>query len=89
VALYVDDKTALPEEDWVRSSVDGKLKKTIGKVFADLQIHNFNINAQPYYVLLGLNGEILAKPRAYNLDVDAFVKFLDTGINKFHELYGE
>ena len=89
VALYVDDKTELPEDEWVISSVDGKLKKTIGKVFADLQIHNFNINAQPYYVLLGHDGEILAKPRAYNLDVDAFVDFLDTGINRFHELYGE
>ena len=89
VALYVDDKTELPEDEWVLSSVDGKLKKTIGKVFADLQIHNFNINAQPYYVLLGHNGEILAKPRAYDLDVDEFVTFLDDGINKFHELYGE
>lgn len=89
VALYVDDKTVLPEEEWVRSSYDGKLKKTIGKIYADLQIHNFNINAQPYYVLLGHNGEILVKPRAYNLNVDAFVKFLDEGKEKFYELYGE
>ncbi|MCK5339158.1 MAG: thioredoxin family protein, partial [Bacteroidales bacterium] len=28
VALYVDDKTAVPEEEWVLSSADGKLKKT-------------------------------------------------------------
>jgi thiol:disulfide interchange protein DsbD len=89
VALYVDDKTAVPEEEWVLSSYDGKLKKTIGKIYADFQIHNFNINAQPYYVLLGHDGEILAKPRAYNLDVDAFVKFLDNGKERFQELYGE
>jgi thiol:disulfide interchange protein DsbD len=88
VALYVDDKTVVSEDEWVLSSVDGKLKKTIGKIYADLQIHNFNINAQPYYVLLGHDGEILAKPRAYNLDVDAFVKFLDDGSMKFEELYG-
>jgi len=88
-ALYVDDKTLVPEEEWVLSSVDGKLKKTVGKIYADLQIHNFNINAQPYYVLLGHDGEILAKPRAYNLDVDAFVQFLDEGKRKFAELYGE
>jgi thiol:disulfide interchange protein DsbD len=86
-ALYVDDKTKLPEEEWVRSSVDGKLKKTIGKIYADLQIHNFNINAQPYYVLLGHNGEILAKPKAYDLNVDNFVKFLDDGKARFEELY--
>jgi len=89
VALYVDDKTAVPEEEWVLSSADGKLKKTVGKIYADLQIHNFNINAQPYYVLLGHDGEILAKPRAYDLDVDAFVQFLDDGTAKFNELYGE
>ena len=89
VALYVDDKTAVPEEEWVLSSHDGKLKKTIGKIYADFQIHNFNINAQPYYVLLGHDGEILARPRAYNLNVDAFVKFLDEGKEKFEELYGE
>ena len=89
VALYVDDKTAVPEEEWVRSSADGKLKKTVGKIYADLQIHNFNINAQPYYLLLGLDGEILAKPRAYDLDVDAFVKFLDEGKKNFTEIYGK
>lgn len=89
VALYVDDKTQVPEEEWVRSSYDGKVKKTIGKIYADLQIHNFNINAQPYYVLLGHDGEILARPRAYDLDVDDFVKFLDDGKDKFNEIYGE
>ncbi|MCK5079492.1 MAG: thioredoxin family protein, partial [Bacteroidales bacterium] len=89
VALYVDDKTAVPEEEWVLSSADGKLKKTVGKIYADLQIHNFNINAQPYYLLLGLDGEILAKPRAYDLDVDAFVKFLDEGKKNFKEIYGK
>ncbi len=89
IALYVDDKTVLPETDWVRSSVDGKLKKTIGSIYADLQIHNFNINAQPYYVLMGHEGDILVKPRAYNLNVDAFVQFLDEGVEAFREKYGE
>jgi thiol:disulfide interchange protein DsbD len=89
VALYVDDKTLVPEEEWVLSAVDGKLKKTVGKIYADLQIHNFEINAQPYYVLLGHDGEILAKPRAYDLDVDAFVEFLEEGNSKFKEIYGE
>jgi len=89
VALYVDDKTAVPENEWVISSADGKLKKTIGKVYADLQIHNFNINAQPYYVLLGHDGEILAKPRAYDLDIDEFVQFLDKGVETFRDIYGK
>jgi thiol:disulfide interchange protein DsbD len=85
VALYVDDKTKLPESDWVRSEYDGKLKKSIGKKYADFQISRFNVNAQPYYVLLDHEGKLLAKPRAYDLDVDAFVEFLDEGLNKFKE----
>ena len=88
-ALYVDDKTLVPEERWVISTADGKLKKTVGKIYADLQIHNFNINAQPYYVLLGLDGEILVKPRAYDLNVDDFVKFLQEGTTNFYEIYGK
>ena len=84
ISLYVDDKTPLPESEWVMSSADGKLKKSIGKVYADLQIYNFNVNAQPYYVLLDHGGNLLAKPRAYDLDVDAFIAFLETGIENFN-----
>ena len=38
VALYVDDKTELPESAWYTSTYDNKIKKTIGKQNADLQI---------------------------------------------------
>jgi thiol:disulfide interchange protein len=85
VALYVDDKTKLPEEEWVTSTYDGKVKKTVGKKYADLQIAKFGVNAQPFYVLMGHNGEVLAQPRAYDLDIDAFVKFLDNGVSNFQE----
>lgn len=42
VALYVDDRTLLPESDWYKSSFDGKTKKTIGQQNADFQITEFN-----------------------------------------------
>ena len=48
-----------------------------------MQIYNFNINAQPYYILLGHKGDLLAKPRAYDLDIDAFVKFLEEGLENY------
>jgi len=83
IALYVDDKTELPEKEWITSKYDGKVKKTVGKKYADLQISKYNVNAQPYYVLLGSDGNLLTQPRAYNLDVDAFVNFLDKGISEF------
>lgn len=85
IALYVDDKTEVPEKEWVTSKYDGKVKKTVGKIYADLQISRFNVNAQPYYVLLDGNGELLVEPRAYDLDVNKFIEFLDAGIKAFDE----
>jgi thioredoxin-related protein len=85
-ALYVDDKTDLPQTEWITSTYDKKVKKTIGKKFADLQITRFNVNSQPYYVLLDTNGNLLTSPHAYDLNIDAFVKFLDTGIENFKKL---
>ncbi len=84
-ALYVDDKTSLPKEEWYTSSYDGKEKKTIGRKYADFQISKFGTNAQPYYCLLDHNGNLLMKPRAYDLDKDAFVTFLKDGIKNFQE----
>ena len=84
-ALYVDDKTDLPEKEWITSPYDHKVKKTVGKIFADLQITRFNVNSQPYYVLLDTAGNLLTAPRAYDLDVDAFIKFLDMGTGNFQK----
>lgn len=78
-ALYVDDKTELPKEKWTTSTFDGKVKKTVGKINGDFQITRFNANAQPYYVLINPDGEMLVQPRGYNLDAKEFVNFLDKG----------
>jgi thiol:disulfide interchange protein DsbD len=80
VALYVDDKTELGEKDWYKSSYDKKLKKTIGKQNADFQITRFNNNAQPFYVILNPDEELLAKPRAYDLSIPRFIDFLDLAL---------
>jgi len=82
-ALYVDDKTTMPEADWYISDYDGKQKKTIGKKYADRQKAMFGVNAQPFYVLLSPDGELLTQPRAYDLDINAFVTFLKTGLENF------
>jgi len=82
-ALYVDDKTEVAKNEWITSKYDGKLKKSIGKIYADLQISRFNVNAQPYYVLLDTTGNLLTTPKAYDLNVDNFIRFLDTGLQNF------
>ncbi len=86
MALYVDDKKSVPENEWVKSTYDGKMKKTIGKINADKQISEYNINAQPYYVLLDPYDEKpLVTPISYNPDIDNFVEFLEAALKKFHE----
>jgi len=85
LAMYVDDKKIeLPESEWFKSKNDGKVKKTLGEANADIQIVNFNKNSQPYYVLISPDGEVLAKPRTYDLDSDEFVEFLKSGLDKFN-----
>lgn len=83
IALYVDDKTTLPEEEWVLSDYDGKMKKTIGRKFADFQVSKFGVNAQPFYVLMGHDNNVVIEPRAYDLDVNEFVTFLKEGVKNF------
>ncbi len=83
VALYVDDKTELPESEWYTSSYDKKVKKTIGKQNADLQIMRLNNNAQPFYVLVGHDEKVLVSPKPYDLSAENFVMFLEEGKRVF------
>lgn len=83
VALYVDDKTELPESEWYTSTYDKKVKRTIGKQNADLQIARLNNNAQPFYVLVGPDEKVLISPKPYDLNAENFVKFLEEGKSKY------
>ena len=83
VALYVDEKTELPKNEWYVSGYDNKVKKTIGKQNLDFMIQKLNANAQPYYTLVGENGELLAAPKSYDLNIGEFVSFLDQGTEQY------
>ncbi|AYA38635.1 DUF255 domain-containing protein [Hymenobacter oligotrophus] len=80
VALYVDDKTELPQAEWFTSPRDGRQKKSIGEQNLDFEISRFGANAQPYYVLLSPDGQQLVEPKAYESDATRFVEFLDAGL---------
>lgn len=88
VALYVDDRTEVAESDWRTSKLDGKVKKTIGKINADIQICYFGSNAQPNYCLLDNNEELLAEPRGSNYNVNEFIEFLDGAKKLFNKRHG-
>ncbi len=88
LSLYVDDKTIqVPKDRWFISLADNKLKKTLGKQNSDIQIVNFNKNAQPYYVLIDWQGNVLAQPMEYDTDVNKFIKFLEEGKSRFKQLH--
>ena len=82
VALYTDDKMPLSESDWVVTE-SGKTLKSLGKVNANYALTRFGVNAQPYYVLQGKNGEVLGEPRGYDLSVEGFVNFLRKGVEEY------
>lgn len=81
VALYCDDKKEAVREDWVTH--EGKTLKTIGKINSYIAYTCYGVNAQPCYVLEGRGGRILAEPRSYNLDVEAFISFLEKGKTEY------
>ncbi len=69
-ALYVDDNTKVE---------DGKRLGSINSKFAQ---DRWGVNAQPGYILLSPDGEtVLAGPRGYDTDIEAFVEFLNTAKN--------
>lgn len=83
IALYCDDRTRLPENEWIISSVDGKEKKTIGKINTDHEIRMFGTNTQPLYAITDHEGNPLVEPMAFNLDVEEYIDWLDRGIQNF------
>jgi len=85
IALYIDDKKKLPESEWITSEYDGKVKKTIGKKNADIQITKFNSNTQPYYIILDDSGEKISESIGYELDPDKFISYLKKGLENFEK----
>jgi thiol:disulfide interchange protein DsbD len=85
VSLYADDRTSLPQSEWITSSVDGKIKKTIGKLNEDLEISRFKTNALPLYVITDHNGNPLNIPMPTNLNIEEYKKWLDEGLELFNK----
>lgn len=77
-ALYCDDKTKLPESEWL--TVGDRTFKTLGKKNAYIAQSQYGCTAQPYYVLQDAEGNLLAEPRGYNLDIEAFIAFLKSAL---------
>jgi len=72
----------LPEDEWVN---DGeRVIKTLGRRNLFFQRTNYNMNAQPYYVIIDPRGDQLTRDNfSYSPDVDKFMAFLKEGKENF------
>ena len=79
ISLFVDDKRPLAEPMEVTDEQGNtKTLRTIGAKWSYLQSHKFGANAQPFYVIVDPStGKPLSGSRAYDEDINAFLKFLD------------
>lgn len=80
-ALYADENTIeLPEDEWVVDE-KGKTLKTLGRRNLNFQKTEYNMNAQPYYVIINADGKVLTKENyKYDRDVQKFLNFLNEGL---------
>jgi len=88
VSLYVDEKTPLPEDEQITVELTGgreKKLRNIGNKWAAFQEQRFGVNAQPYYVLLNYNEELIIEPSNYQDygTVDDFKEWLNRGLKAF------
>ncbi|MFA6767377.1 MAG: cytochrome c biogenesis protein CcdA [Parabacteroides sp.] len=85
ITLMVDDKTKLPNPIIVKENGRDRKLKTIGDKWSYLQRSKFGANAQPFYILLDGNGDLLSPSYAYNENVSKYVLFLQKGLKRFQK----
>ncbi|HWR75346.1 MAG TPA: cytochrome c biogenesis protein CcdA [Bacteroidales bacterium] len=83
VALYVDDRTKLPDNEVFISKIDGREKKTLGKKNEDIEISMFNSNTLPLYAIVDPFGKPLIETRGTDFDIQAYIDWLDRGAGAY------
>ena len=81
VALYTDDKQKLEKDDYITDAENGKVYKDLGRANSYTARSKWNVNAQPNYILLSPEGEMLVPVRGYDLSIEGFVNFLQSGLD--------
>ena len=83
ISLYVDDKTPLREPMTVTENGQQRTLRTIGDKWSYLQRVKFGANTQPFYVLVDNEGKPLNGSRSYDADVNAYINFLNKGLDNY------
>ena len=79
-SLFADmNDIDLPEEEWIPDD-HGRMIKTLGRRNLYYQTKTFNMNAQPYYVIIDSDGNVLTKENfKFERDVQKFIRWLNEG----------
>ena len=84
ISLYVDERTPFLKEEQYISEVTGRKIKNIGNKWSEFEEVNFGAVSQPLYVFLGHEDlEPLIETRGANLDIEAYIEWMDRGISTF------
>lgn len=74
-SLYVDDKTELPESQWLKLH-DGSVLKTLGEKNLYFETERFCEVSQPLYAVLDPETDQVLRKQAYASDKKIFLEFL-------------
>lgn len=85
ITLMVDDKRELAAPLTVTENGKTVTLETVGEKWSYLQRSKFNASTQPFYVILGRNGQPLAPSYSYDENVAKYVEWLQSGIKAFAE----
>jgi thiol:disulfide interchange protein DsbD len=92
VSLYVDDKTELPKAEHKRVEyAPGKFKNIteVGEKWSYFQASKYKKNTQPYYIMIGPDGEDLSNGGAdyeHHGSTALFKKWLDEGMAAYRKV---
>jgi thiol:disulfide interchange protein len=75
-SLYCDDKTPLPENERYTAK-DGSQIKTLGAKNLDLELTKYGAVAQPLYIFVDGDGNLLKDAGGYEPDVQRFLNILN------------
>jgi thiol:disulfide interchange protein len=84
ITLMVDDKAPLPKPLDIVVNGRKRTLRTIGDKWSYLQQYKFGANAQPFYVLLDNDANLLGPSRAYDEDTKTYINFLKAGLKAYH-----
>jgi thiol:disulfide interchange protein len=87
VSLYVDEKTELPADKQYVSDATGKKIRSVGNLWSDMQIKYFKSNAQPWYVLVSADEQLLSTALG-STDAQTYEAYLRCGLDAYKKHTG-